>query len=300
MIELTLLGTTAGIPTRGRGHASIALRYEGDIILFDCGENTQRQMISANLSPMKIKCVLITHWHADHFAGLPGLIQSLSLRDRTEPLYIYGPKETRKFVNVIKTLGYFTPCFKIIVNEIKTEGIVFKEDKFMVYALPVSHGIPALAYKFVESEKPGKFNVKKARKLGLKEVQFGKLQKGERIKTKKGTVKPSDVVGPARKGLSVVYSGDTGFSEKMIKFAKDTDLLIHESTFGEDMRKRANKVGHSTAKQAAKIAKRANVKKLLLTHISGRYENAAPLLKEAKENFKTAQLGRDLMKITLK
>lgn len=299
MIEITFLGTTAGVPTIKRGHPAIALKYNGEIILFDFGENTQRQMMIASLSPMKISHIFLTHWHADHFAGLFGLIQTLSLKGRTRPLYIYGPKQTKKFMKtMIENIGYFNLTYNVIVKDVG-KGVALRTKNYEIHTLPVKHGIPALAYKFVEADKPGKFNVKKAKQIGLKEVQFGILQKGKNVKLKNRTVKPDDVMGPKKKGITITYSGDTCPVKSMVKFAKDSDLLIHEATFLEEMQNHAESVYHTTTKQAAKVAKDAKVKQLVLTHISGRYKEATSLLSEAKKVFKKTKIAKDFMQIKL-
>lgn len=301
MIELTFLGTTAGKPTRDRGHPAIALKHNGEILLFDCGENTQRQLIHADLSPMKIDRIFITHWHADHFAGLLGLIQTMSLQGRTRPLYIYGPKKTKKFIDSITKLGHFHLTFSVKPKELEGEyEIVAAEPGYTVYSTPVIHGVETLAYRFEEPEKPGKFDVKKAKSLGIQEQQFKILQAGKSVRVPNGKVKPDDVLGPARKGLVVVYSGDTGRCENLIELAKGADLLIHESTYTEELGDKAQDRDHSTAKQAAEAAKKAQVKKLILTHISGRYKDPKPLLDEAKQVFKNTEIAEDLMKVALK
>ena len=298
-MDITFLGTTAGVPTRKRGHPAIALRYDnGDVLLFDCGENTQRQLIHAGISPMKIKHIFITHWHADHFAGLPGLLQSLDLRERADPLYIYGPEGTHRFIGLIEMMAHEHPRFEVIANEVE-EGEILTEKEYSVYAHKVKHSIPTFAYKFRELNKPGRFDVERATKLGVKMKQFGTLQKGRSVTVGKKKVKPGDVMGEKRGGRVIVYSGDTAALKSMEKFANSADLLIHEGTFSDEMRERAGEVLHSTTKQAAEIAKRAKVKKLIITHISGRYKDSKVLEKEAKKVFKNSEIAEDLMKVEL-
>jgi len=301
MLEVTFLGTSAGMPSRDRGLTSIALRYEGEVILFDCGENTQQKLIHAGLSPMKIDKIFITHWHADHFAGLPGLIQTLHLKNREKPLKIYGPVGTKKFMKLLLKVGHFHLDYPIKVKEIKRrERIVAAEELYTIYCTPVSHSVETLAYKFSERNKPGKFIVAKAKALGIKKKQFSELQHSTPVKTEKGIVMPGDVMGPMRKGIEVVYSGDTAPDENIVSFSRDVDLLIHDATYAHKLAEKAAEVTHSTSKQAGEIAKKANVKQLILTHISARYKDTPQLLKDAKAVFKNTRVAKDLMKIELK
>jgi len=300
MITITFLGTTAGMPTRERGHSAIALKRDGEVLLFDCGENTQRQLILANISPMKIDKIFLTHWHADHFAGLPGLIQSMSLRERKKPLYLYGPKHTKRFISELMGIGQFSSTFKIVTKDIKDEGIVCAEKGYTVYSLPAKHSVEALSYKFEEMPKPGKFDVKKAEFLGVEKKEFKKLQDGKTVRTKQGKVRPDNVLGPERKGICIVYSGDTGYNAKLVEFSKGADVLIHESTFGSEFKKKAGKIGHSTTIDAAKLAKEAKVKKLVLTHISARYTDPKILLAEAQKLFSKTRIANDLMEVKVK
>ena len=306
MIELTILGTTAGVPTKERGHSAIAVKYDGAIYLFDCGENTQRQMKIAGLSIFKTKAIFITHWHADHFAGLIGIIQTMALLERKEPLYIYGPKPAKQILEAIEKIDAYAHFaekinrgYEIIVKEI-SEGAVYETGKFAISSIPLKHSIPSVSYKFAEKEKPGRFNVKEAKKLGLKPVQFGELQRGNSVRVESRLIKPSDVMGEPRPGVRFVYTGDTAYNEKLIEFSKGVDLLIHEATYASELEEQAKETLHATAKQAAEIAKKAKVKKLLLTHISPRYKDAKVILPEAKKVFKNTELAKDFMKIELK
>jgi len=300
MIELTFLGTSGGMPTKERAHSAIALRYGGEVLLFDCGENAQRQLMYTTYSPMRIDKIFITHWHADHFAGLPGLIQSMSLMDRTKKLHIYGPKHTKKFVKMIMDTGHFKCRFEITAHDIPGKSMVCAEKKYTVYSILLSHGVANLAYKFEEMPKPGKFDVKTAKNLGVNEKDFSKLQKGKSIKVGKKKVKPSQVIGPERPGLSLVYTGDTSYNEKLVEFAEGADVLIHEATFGDEMCKWANQIGHTTNVQAAELAKKAKVKQLILTHISPRYKETKGFLAQARKKFRNTKMANDFMEIQVK
>ncbi len=299
-MEITFLGTTAGLPTKKRAHPAIALRYQGDLFLFDCGENAQRQMMLAGLSPMKLKAIFLTHWHFDHSLGLAGLMETLSLLGRTEPLEIYGPKGTKSAIKHILKIGYEHKLnYKLNVNEVE-RGEVYKGKNFKISCIPVKHSVLAIAYKFVENDKPGRFKVKEAKKLGLKKEQYGILQKGKPVKVGNKTIKPEQVLGPKRPGIKIVYSGDTLPLKALEKFAKNVNLLIHEATFADEMKDYAKERFHATASQAATIAKNANVKQLILTHISPRYKTDSSLLKEARKIFKNTKIAKDFMKIEIK
>ncbi|MFO7872551.1 MAG: ribonuclease Z [Candidatus Undinarchaeales archaeon] len=301
MIEITFLGTTAGLPTKERAHTAIALKLNGELLLFDCGENAQRQMMEAGLSPMKISSVFISHWHADHSAGLSSLIQTLSLMDRKKELKVFGPKGTKKAIKQLLKLHHWEGemRYPLTIKEVK-KGTILETDDYKVDTMPAVHQTPALSFKFKQSDKPGKFNVKKAEKLGLKKEQYGKLQKGKSVKVKGKRVKPEQVLGPKKKGKKIVFSGDTSYNKEFVKFAENADLLINEATFGGDMGKKAEEYCHCSAKEAGKIAKEADVEKLIITHFSPRYRDVKPLLKEAKEVFKKSKAAEDFMKIKLK
>lgn len=303
MIKIVFLGTTSSVPTRKRNLPSIFLMYKGERILFDCGEGTQRQLMEKNLKFMRINKIFITHWHADHFAGLLGLIQTMSLESRKEVLYIYGPRRTTEFVEKLLTIGYFARNFKIKVRDLDEEEVV-EGDGYKVYPFKVKHKIPAYGYVFEEESKV-RANMNKARKLGLKTGPLiGKLKKGETIIFKNKKIKPQDII-EVFPGKKIVYTGDTQPIPNISKYAKNADLLIADSTFSSD-KKYMDEIGHSTSADAAKIAKKANVKKLVLTHISRRYQekesNISPkvLEKEAKKIFKNSVLAEDFMEIKIK
>ncbi len=306
MIEITVLGTTAGAPTKERGHSAVAVKHNGKAYLFDCGENAQRQAKIAGISLLKIKSIFITHWHADHFAGLVGLIQTMALLERKAPLYIFGPKPGKLIVDTINRLNeqaHFASQlnlgYDLIVREVE-EGLVLAEDDIIVECTKALHTLPAVSYKFAEKDKPGRFNLKKAKSLGLKPPQFGELQRGNNQKVGAKIIKPSDVMGEPRPGLKFVYSGDTGYNENLAKFAAGADLLIHEATYTEEMLEEGKMRGHSTATQAAAIAKKAKAKELLLTHFSSRYKNTKGHLVEAQKVFKNTKTASDMLKIILK
>lgn len=293
-MELIFLGTSSALPTRRRNHSAIAMKAFGEIILLDCGESTQRQMSLARLSPMKINKIFITHFHGDHFLGLPGLVQSMAFRGREKPLHVFGPVGTSQIIEYIKKLGYFSLNFPIYPHEINS-GLIVDEEDYRVCCVPTEHTIPNIAYRIEEKRRP-KFLKEKALELGLKPgPAFGKLQAGIPVKLGDKTIRPEEVLGRNRKGRQIVYSGDTSPCSNIIKFSHGVDVLIHESTFDKSYKNRAVETGHSTATDAAEIAKAARVKKLILTHISTRYQDTDLLEKESQSVFENSQLAQDLM-----
>ena len=250
---------------------------------------------------MQISKIFITHFHGDHFLGIPGLIQTMQLNDRDIPLHIYGPKGISQLVKQLLSLGYFKPKYRIISHEIDEGNDVDFKD-YTISALKVNHGIPAFAYALEEKMRPGKFDKPKALDLGIPEGPlFSKLQRGEAITLKNGKkINPDKVLGPPRKGRKIVFSGDTRPVNNMIKFAKDADVLIHEATFDSTLPDIPLEYGHTTAFQAGEIAKKANVEKLFLTHISPRYLNDKEIENDARKAFKNASVARDFEEFEIK
>lgn len=301
-IEITFLGTTAGVPTKSRNHAALYLRYQSEnefFYLFDCGEGTQRQIFSAGLNFMRINDIFITHWHADHFAGLIGLIQTMNLEDRTKDLNIFAP-EAGKFVPTLLSLGYGSRNFRVLHHNVEFEGTeaskLVETDEFVISSVPMRHGIPAVAYAFIEKDRV-KIDKAKAKKLGL--PAKGRIYK--EIKEKgtadlRGTKIRLEDIAFVEKGKKIVYSGDTLVNNNMKAFAQDADLLIHDATFIEEDRDKMQR--HATIEEVLRLAEEANVKQLVLTHISRRYQDIGEL-KEAIKDFPNAKIAKDFMKITL-
>lgn len=300
-LRIIFLGTGGSWPTVKRNVSSIAVKRGSEIILFDCGEGTQRQFQQSNLSYMQISKIFITHFHGDHFLGIPGLIQTMQLNDRDKPLHIYGPKGMVGLTNQLLTLGYFRPSYKIIAHDI-TDGEEIKFDDYSISALKVSHNVPALAYSVKEFQRAGKFNKSKALKLGIPEGPlFSKLQKGQTITLPNGQKITSDMIlGPSRKGRKIVISGDTKPCDQMIGFSEDADILIHEGTFDIRLQDIAKEYGHTTAAQAAEIAKKARVEKLFLVHISPRYLDYHVLEDEARSVFPHSYAPKDFQEVEVK
>jgi len=299
-LYIYFLGTGGSWPTIQRNVSSIAIKRGGEIILFDCGEGTQRQLQKSEISYMQIKKIFITHFHGDHILGLPGLIQTFQLNDRKEDLYIYGPKGIDKVVDDVIHLGYFKPSYNIYSQELKEDDCV-EFDGYKIKCIFVEHNVPTLAYCLEEDMRPGKFNKEKALSLGIPEGHlFRELQKGKIIEINGRKIAPDMVLGERRLGKKIVISGDTMPCNKLINFAKRSDVLIHDATFSSDMEEKAKEYFHSTAMQAAHIAKEAGVEKLILTHISPRYKNAKSLEEEARKIFPNSYLANDFMKVEVK
>jgi ribonuclease Z len=299
-LEVNFLGTGAGLPSVERGLACVALKYGGQIILFDCGEGAQRQMMKARIGFGRKMQIFITHLHGDHVLGIPGLLQTMSLLDRREKLEVYGPQGLAEFITTVKEQLQFHLRYPLEVCEIGA-GTAYKGEDFKIQARWVEHTVPTLAYAFIENERPGKFHPDKAKKLQIpKGPLWHKLQHGRAVKLEGGrVVKPEEVVDPPSPGVKIVYSGDTRPCRGILTLAKGANLLIHECTFGDEFRERAETELHSTPGQAATLAKKAGVERLILTHISGRYKDPSPLIEQARAVFRNVEVAEDFMRVTL-
>lgn len=300
-LRVVFLGTAGSIPTPQRSLPSVAVQRNGELFLFDCGEGVQRQMIKARVSFHRRMKVFITHMHGDHVLGLPGLLQSMSLLGRENELEIYGPSGLKAFVEAVKQTVQFVLTFPLKVFEIEDAAVVCEEKEYAVNAVWAEHVIPNLAYALVEKTRSGEFYPEKAKSLGIpKGPLWSKLQHGSAVKLADGRViKPEEVLGSPRSGRKVVYTGDTKPLQAIVKLAEGADLLIHESTFDDELLERAEEDGHSTPSQAAGIAKKTKAKQLILTHISARYKTADLLLEQAKKTFSHVNVAEDFMKIDL-
>jgi len=300
-LRVIFLGTAGSIPTPQRGLPAIAIQRKNELLLFDCGEGAQRQMIQAGLGFHRKTKVFVTHMHGDHMLGLPGLFQTMSLLDREKKLEVYGPVGIIAFVEAIKQTVQFTLTFPIEVSEIKEASVVCAEKEYEVQATWADHMTPSLAYALIEKPRPGRFHPEKAELLGVPEgPSWSKLQRGSVITLLNGRkVRPEEVLGPPRPGRKIVYTGDTRPSKNLVKFAENADLLIHDATFDDELRERACEDGHSTPTQAAETAKKAGAKWLVLTHVSARYKDPSLLLEQAKKIFPSVDLAQDFMKIDL-
>ena len=297
-MEIIFLGTSSAVHSYTRNHPAIILKAFGETMLFDCGEGTQRQLIFAKVSPMKISKIFLSHYHGDHILGLPGLLQSMNFREREKKLTIYGPKGLYDLKDSLFKLGYSKIEFPIEFIEIGSQTIESDED-YIIKSQHVNHNVPCLAYSVEELKKP-RFNREKAIELGVPVgPDFGRLHNGEEVEIDGKIIKPEQVLGPPRKGNKITYSGDTTPCSEMVDFAKDSTILIHESTYMSEDADKAVENFHSTSADAAKIAKDSNSKELILTHFSTRYTQTDGLLKEAKEIFENTKLAKDFMKIDI-
>ncbi len=296
-MEVWTVGTSSSVPTRERGLPANMINYEGERILLDCGEGTQRRLMMDKLGLMKISRIFVTHWHADHFSGLLGLIQTLEMEGRDHPLYIYGPPRTEEFTERILDTGYFSRNYDILVEDI-VEGEVIAGEGYEVRPFEVEHGINAFGYVFQE-ESAVKANREKMEELGLEaSPKIGRLKQGETVEVDGRTIEPRDVVEEVS-GRKIAYSGDTAKCENMVENARDADLLIHEATVAHEMA--GERPNHTSAREAAEIAKEAGVEKLALTHISRRYRGREEeLVQEAREVFDNTLLASDGQEFNIK
>ena len=297
MFEITFLGTSGSIPTKTRGLPSIAIRHEGLRFLLDCGEGAQRALIYSNFRYTKINKIFLTHLHGDHILGIPALIQTLSFLGRKDSLEIYGPPGTSEFINLCKKLGYFTLTFDIYVYELSDDGSFECNDLIFEYTL-LEHSVPNIAYSIKEKDRLKiKKEIIEEYKLGYEEIR--KLKKGESISKNGKKITPEDACIEVT-GKKIVYSGDCRPSKKLVELAKNADVLIHDATFTSDLEDLAREYYHSTAREAAKIAKEANVKLLVLFHISQRYaENINILINEARKIFDNTIVSEEYMTLKI-
>ncbi|MEA1905279.1 MAG: ribonuclease Z [Candidatus Hadarchaeota archaeon] len=297
-MKLTFLGTGGSMPTAERGLSAIALKRVGELLLFDCGEGAQRQMVRAGISPLKLDAIFITHFHGDHFLGLPGLVQTMSLMDRERKLEIYGPSGTETRVDALLRIPLYTLKFEVELRDLKT-GQELRRGDYTIHTCELDHNVPGIAYALIEDRRPGRFDPEKAQELGVKlGPDFSRLQSGEEVKVSGDkAVKPEQVMGPPRPGRKIAYAGDTRPSERVVELARDADVLIHDCTLSDDLEERALESGHSTPRLAAEVAKKAGVRKLVLVHVSPRYPDTSELLEQAKKVFPNSVVAHDLMEL---
>jgi ribonuclease Z len=296
MMKLTFLGTGGSTPTKDRNLPAVAIEHEGEIYLFDCGEGTQRQALAYSVNISKIKCIFITHAHGDHIIGLAGLVRTMALNRRMHPLTIYVPAGDEDRINVLLTFDKALIGYKIDVKGVKS-GQVLKGDGFNITAFKLNHTISTFGYVFEEESKL-RFMKEKSKKLGLKGEMFGKLSKNGSIKINGKTIRLKDVTFTVP-GKKVVYATDTMPAETTVKAAAGADVLIHEASYAKKLKELAKERAHSTSEDAARVAKKAKCKRLILFHISARYKNTNELLKDAKAVFKNSTVATDGMIINL-
>ena len=297
-LDLVFLGTAASAPTAARGTSATLLRRGGDRLLVDCGEGTQRQLLRSDIGLVDLEDVFLTHLHADHVLGLPGMLKTFGLRGRDTPIRVHGPRGTRALLGALGVVvGRI--AYPLDVVELGA-GDAVERDGYRIEAFAVAHGVGALGYALREDERPGRFDVDAADALGVPDGPArGALQRGEPVTLDDGrVVAPDEVVGPARRGRSVVLTGDTSPAASVVEAATGADVLVHEATFLADERARARETGHSTAGEAALVAREAGVGLLALTHLSARYA-ATEVAEEACSLFPRSVVPRDFDLVTV-
>ena len=307
-MNITFLGTSSGVPTLTRNVSSLALKLsqKAEVWLFDCGEGTQHQLIKSTIKSSQIRKIFITHMHGDHIYGLPGLLATLGLSGNSKGIDIYGPSNLKNFISSALKNSYCKISFPLkffeVENSAQTNTNLFEDELMEVKCASLKHRLPAFGYRVNEKDKPGQFNLEKAKKLNIPEGPiYGRLHSGQRVKLEDGRIlNGSDFCGEPRKGESFVYCTDTIFSKRAVELSKNVDLLVHESTFSDKDEEMAFEKLHSTTTMAAKTALLSNAKKLVLTHISPRYTPKSlvkprDLLNEAKQIFPNTFLAKDFL-----
>ncbi len=291
-LDLVFLGTAGSMPSAQRNPAALLVRRGGDRLLFDCGEGTQRQLLRSTVGLVELQQIFITHFHADHVLGLPGMFKTFALRGRELPLEVYGPRGLVDLLGSLKrVVGKLS--YEVKVNELEP-GDVVERDGYRLATFAVAHAVSSLGWALIEATRAGRFDVERADMLGIPNgPERGALQRGEAVTLPDGrSVAPDDVLGPPRPGRKIVMTGDTAPSEQIVEAAWGADVLVTEATFSEEERERAQETRHQTAAQAAELARRANVGLLALTHLSSRYFGQE-IAREAREIFPETVVPRD-------
>ena len=293
-VRLVFLGTSAGTPSRERNLAAVALVMDGRTLLFDCGEGTQQQILRSSVRAGAIEAIFVSHMHGDHLYGLPGLLATMSLHGRGEPLDVYGPPRVAQYLRGVYDASYARTAFDLTIHAVD-DGAVIARDGYDVRVRLLDHTAPCLGYCVVEHDRPGAFDVDRARELGVPPGPlFRTLQHGADVTLDDGrVVRSAEVVGPPRPGRRIAYCTDTRPCRAAIELARGASVLVHEATYGDDMHSEAGERGHSTAAEAAGVARDAGVQRLILTHVSPRYTDASPLLAEARAVFAETELAAD-------
>ena len=307
-MKIIPLGTSSGKPTLSRNVSATAVTADGEWWLFDCGEGTQTQIARAGLPSGKLVGIFITHLHGDHFNGLAGLLSTMALDRRERPLALVGPPGIRDYLELLARLRILFVNYPLEVREVSAEELaprkqepVFESARYTIVTSALDHRIFALGYRLQEKMRPGKFDLEKARELGIPSGPlYGQLQSGREITLPDGrTILPSQVLGPPRPGKSVAYCLDTRPCKNALSLAREVDWLIYEATYTSELSEEARQYGHSTAAQAAQTAREAQARHLLITHFSSRYPDPRPLLREAQSIFPETVMAEDLMEIEI-
>jgi ribonuclease Z len=286
-LDIVFLGTAGSMPTAQRAPAAVLVRRGGDKLLFDCAEGTQRQLLRSSVGLLDLEEIFVTHFHADHVLGLPGMFKTFGLRGRDLPLRVYGPRGLVDLLGSLKrVVGRLTYELELVEVD---PGDVLERDGYRLATFGVAHGVSAVGWSLIEATRPGRFDVERADALGVPNgPERGALQRGETV----GSVRPEDVLGPPRPGRKLVITGDTAPSDEIVEAAWEADVLVTEATFSAEERDRAKETNHQTATQAAETAQRANVSLLVLTHLSNRYFGPE-IAEEARAIFPETVVPRD-------
>jgi len=291
-LDLVFFGTSGSVPTAQRAPSALLVRRGGERLLFDCGEGTQRQLLRSTVGLVELREVFVSHFHADHYLGLPGMLKTFALRGRDIPLTIYGPPGLKDlFATLRRVFGRLTYSIEIV--ELRPGDVLERED-YNIVTFPVAHGVQSLGFALIEHPRPGRFDVSASDALGVPSgPQRGLLQAGESVQLADGrVVTPDEVLGPPRPGRKVVLSGDTAPSQTVVEAARGAEVLVHEATFLDEERERAQETAHSTALDAAEVAREADVGLLALTHLSNRYFGPE-VVREARTIFPETVVPKD-------
>lgn len=296
MTKITLLGTSCMVPTKERNTSGIAIEHEGECILFDCGEGTQRQMNIAGINRNSVTRIFISHWHADHIAGLLGLIQTIDAEDKE--LHIYGPVESKQRLDSLLASSYHEQKLHIAVHEVTEDSQICETDVYLVDAKKLDHTVPCIGFRFKIKDRR-RINTTKIKELGIPEGPIlAKFQAGETVEWNGQQIIADDVTYIAE-GKVFSYIADTAFTKNAVELAQDADVVVCEATYASDKEENAEMYKHMTSQQAAQIASMANAKRLLLTHISQRYKTTEELVDQAKDIFPETEVGYDFLSIKL-
>ena len=304
-MRITFLGTSAGVPTRSRNVSCVAFRpaQRGEVWLFDCGEGTQHQLLRSDLNISQITRIFITHMHGDHVLGLMGLLATCGMTAHARGIDVYGPRPIAEYVREVSRRTQFQTNYPLEVHTVEP-GKIFEDDEYTVECAPLKHRLPAFGYRVAEKDRPGHFDVERAKELGIPPGPlYGKLKRAERVTLGDGrSFEGSDFLGPDLKGRVVVYCTDTTYCRAAVELARGADLLIHEATFAEADEGLAVRSTHSTAAMAARVASEAGARRLLITHFSPRYfpgnqTEPEDLLREARAVFPDAEMAHDFLSV---
>ena len=298
-MKLVFLGTSGAMPTIERGLTCICLVRDTEVLMFDAGEGAQISYLKSGLPWNKKMKIFVTHLHGDHCIGILGLLQTMNLQNRTESVEIFGPDGIDEFIAANIKILNFGLSFPVLISRIN-EGLIVDEKDYSVFATDAKHGIPAFSFRFDEKDRPGEFFPEKAKALEIPEGKlWHELQMGNSIELDGKEIQSSEVTGDKRPGRKIGVSGDTRPTDELAKFFKNCDYLSFDSTFADELKDKAIEANHSTAKEAAELAEKANVSTLILTHFSARYNDESVLLEEAKQVHENTIAAKDLLEVKI-